>query len=131
MTLKYALKRLKLFFKFTLAAIGETTLRDVTTYRCYQGFAITLRCETDVVGRLDILNPENTYITRGCSFVDNIDTERYSLDECGENEYTELVIRSSNYKLDEGEWSCLYNGGSPSAKLEVSTRKCSLVLKKS
>ena len=102
-----------------VVSFAELTFLDLTTNRCHEGFPITLSCESDVNGRVDIFSPDGNPVTRACNFIDGLDSERYSIEDCSEVRRIKLVIRTSSQDFDEGDWTCRYDGSNPTATLFV------------
>ena len=96
------------------------TFTDLTDNRCYAGYNITLRCETDTAGGLSISTPKELIIARpDCNLA--VSSPRYAIGTCTQNEHVELVIMQSNYTTDAGSWICAYDGGVQKEYLSVST----------
>ena len=95
---------------------NEPIFTDETTNRCYENFALKLKCDAqDAEARVDFLRPSFAQINRGCSRFSS-DT-RYSIASCEEG-VVELNVETSDHD-DHGRWTCQTNGGTPQAQIEV------------
>ena len=97
----------------------DLTFIDKTTNRCYEGYNITLRCESAISGRLSIISPNDGQIANpDCSLADSSET-RYVILACDVGKFIEFTITGTSWEKDGGQWECDYGLGEDEVYLEV------------
>ena len=111
------------FCFFQAAESQDIKLTDSSTNRCVEGFDLNIRCEASSRGLLSLSSPRDGEVANvNCNLTD-LNNPRYTIEECEQSSFVEVVVSPSDYQKDQGTWLCTYNGGQQRGSLDVHVGK--------
>ena len=117
-------------FSYYFQVSTELTLIEKTENKCYDGYKLSIRCETDIPGALTIASPQSTTLTTPICTLTDPSNKAYTLIECEQSQYVELEVFPSDYTIHDGEWSCSWDGGQEKSELDVKTGEVKITQKR-